>query len=210
MKEPIKALEMKGFHVKNVKDEIDFLSKLRTNHYQIVWVISASKIINATFISTLLDFHSAGGAVFLFADNVPYVSHASQFLNKKFGITLIGNYQGNKTLKFNEDSYSKAGRFGQHEIFTGIKNLFEGVTICHPVYSLSISRQEMITVASATDGNPCIVIFDPPADSGEGRLCLDCGFTKLFINWDSAGTARFIVNASCWLARAKNDIGFGG
>jgi hypothetical protein len=210
MKQPIEALEMKGFHVDNVKDEIDFLSKLRTNHYQIIWIISASHILNTTFIPALIDFHSTGGSIFLFADNIPYVTHASKFLDKRFGITLTGNYQGNKTLRFNDGGYSKAGRFCQHEIFTGIKNLFEGVTICHPVYSIPTSRKEMITVATATDGQPCIAIFDPPAGSGEGRLCLDCGFTKLFINWNSAGTARFVVNATCWLARAKTNARFGG
>ncbi|UJR26207.1 hypothetical protein I4U23_007550 [Adineta vaga] len=202
MKAPIQALEMKGFHVENVKSELEFISKLQSNHYQIVWVISSSSIEQTSFIPTLLDFHSKGGAVFLFADNVPYVSHASEFLNKKFGITLLGNYQGNKTLVFNENGYSEAGRFGQHEIFTGIKNLFEGVTICHPVQLKPIRNQSMVTLATATDGQSCITIFDPPHGSSEGRLCLDCGFTKLFINWNSAGTARFIVNASCWLTKA--------
>ncbi|CAF1210040.1 unnamed protein product [Adineta steineri] len=202
MKAPIEALEIKGFSVKNVKHEIDFISELRSNHYQIAWVISSSSIDSKSFISTLIDFHSNGGAVFLFADNVPYVSHASEFLYKKFGIVLAGDYQGNKTLAFNEDGYFQAGRFGQHEIFTGIKHLFEGVTICHPVYSMSTNRRSITTLATATDGNPCIIAFDPPIGSTEGRLCLDCGFTKLFINWNSAGTARFIVNASCWLARA--------
>lgn len=202
MKEPIEALQIKGFHVELVKNEPEFILKLRSNRYQIAWVISASNIQTNTFIPTLINFHSAGGAIFLFADNIPYVSHASEFLDKKFGIRLVGDYEGNKTLVFKENSYSQAGYFGLHEIFTGIKNLFEGVTICHPIYLIPSNRQSMITVATATDGNPCIGVFDPPANSAEGRLCLDCGFTKLFINWNTAGTARFIVNASCWLARA--------
>jgi len=203
MKEPIEALKVKGFQVENVKNEDEFILKLRSNHYQIAWVISSSTIQNTTFITTLIDFHSAGGAIFLFADDIPYVAHASEFLNQKFDITLTGNYQGGRTLVFKENGYLQAGCFGHHEIFTGIKNLFEGVTICHPVYSKSKKHQSMMTVATATDGNPYIIVFDPPANSVEGRLCLDCGFTKLFINWNSAGTARFIVNVSCWLARAK-------
>ena len=203
MKEPIKALQIKGFHVENVKTEHEFLSKLRTKSYQIAWVISSSTIDNDTFISTLIDYHSTGGAIFLFADNIPYVAHASEFLNKKFNIRLTGNYPGNKTLIFKENGYTHSGHFGRHEIFTGIKNLFEGVTICHPVYSLSTDRKTLLTVATATDGHPCVSIYDPSIDSNEGRLCLDCGFTKLFINWNSPGTARFIVNVSCWLARVR-------
>ncbi|CAF0814563.1 unnamed protein product [Adineta ricciae] len=202
MKAPIDALEKKGFHVESVKTELEFIAKLRSEQYEIAWVISSSSIEQVAFIPTLIDFHAAGGAIFLFADNVPYVSHASGFLNKKFGISLIGNYPGNKTLVFNENGYLEPGYFGQHEIFTGIKNLFEGVTICHPIQSRITASQAMTTLATATDGQPCISVFEPPAGSSEGRLCLDCGFTKLFINWNSAGTARFVVNASCWLAKA--------
>jgi hypothetical protein len=203
MNAPIEALKMKGFHVENVKNELEFISKLQSNHYQIAWVISSRSIQSTTFIPTLIDFHSAGGAIFLFADNIPYICHASEFLDRKFGIILTGNYPGNKTLAFRENGHLRAGHFGQHEIFTGIKNLFEGVTICHPVYLTPKNDTSMITIATATDGNPCIAVFDPPVDSAEGRLCLDCGFTKLFINWNSAGTARFIVNVSCWLAKAN-------
>jgi len=64
----------------------------------------------------LIDFHSGGGAVFLFADNVLYMSHVSEFLYRKFGITLTGDYQGNKTLVYNETSYSQAGCFDQRKI----------------------------------------------------------------------------------------------
>ena len=132
---------------------------------------------------------------------MPYISHASDFLNQKFGVTLTGDFQGGKILTKKENNgHLVAGNFGQHDIFTGITHLFEGITICHPVYSIPAHSAVLITVASATDGNPSISVFDPPATSSEGRLCLDCGFTKLYYNWDDAGTARYIVNVSCWLA----------
>ncbi|CAF4221644.1 unnamed protein product, partial [Rotaria sordida] len=80
--------------------------------------------------------------------------------------------------------------------------------ICHPIYSTPESRTKFVTLATATDGNSSIAVYDPPMTSTEGRLCLDCGFTKLYCEWDSAGTERYIVNASCWLAgiekRAKS------
>ncbi|CAF4413313.1 unnamed protein product [Rotaria sp. Silwood2] len=199
MQKPIEALKVKGFQVKHVRGESVFLSELRSKRYQIAWVISTSSIADATFISALMEFHSGGGAIFLFADNTPYLSHASEFLNRKFGVTLTGDFHGGQTLAYKENGHLVAGHFGQHDIFTGIKHLYEGITICHPVHSNSASRTILMTVATATDGNPCISAFDPPANSKEGRLCLDCGFTKLFINWDDAGTARYIVNVSCWL-----------
>ncbi len=199
MQKPIDALKVKGFQVKHVKTENECITELASKRYQIAWIISTSQIQNPSFIPALTTFHSSGGAIFLFADNTPYVCHASEFLKGKFGITVEGDYYADKTLTYKENSHQQAGHFGQHEIFTGITNLYEGITICHPVYSTPASRTVFVTIATATDGNSCIAVHDPPSTSTEGRLCLDCGFTKLFRNWDAAGTARYIVNASCWL-----------
>ena len=199
MQIPINELNAKGFGVKHVKTENDCITELTSNHYQIAWIISTSSIQNPKFISALTGFHSTGGGIFLFADNTPYICHASEFLEAKFGITVDGNYHGGQTMKYNEKGHQQTGHFGQHEIFTGIANLFEGITICHPVYSTPASRKVFVTLATASDGNSSIAVYNPPSQSKEGRLCLDCGFTKLYINWDSAGTARYIVNASCWL-----------
>jgi hypothetical protein len=199
MQKPIDALKVKGFQVKHVQTENECITELASNRYQIAWIISTLQIQNSSFNSALTTFHSSGGAIFLFADNTPYVCHASEFLKAKFGITVEGNYYGCKTLTYKENSHQQAGHFGQHEIFTGITNLYEGETICHPVYSTPASRTVFVTIATATDGNSCIAVHDPPSTSTEGRLCLDCGFTKLFCKWDAAGTARYIVNASCWL-----------
>ncbi|CAF3805265.1 unnamed protein product [Rotaria sp. Silwood1] len=204
MEKPIDALKIKGFQVKHVKTENECITELASNRYQIAWIISTNQIQNPTFISAIITFHSSGGAIFLFADNTPLVCHASEFLKTKFGITIDGDYYGNKTLTYKENGHQQTGHFGQHEIFTGIANLFEGITICHPIYSTPASRTVFVTIATATDGNSSIAVYDPPSTSTEGRLCLDCGFTKLYCNWDSAGTARYIVNASCWLLGIKN------
>ncbi|CAF1455508.1 unnamed protein product [Rotaria sordida] len=204
MQQPIDALKIKGFQVKHVMAEDECMTELASNRYQIAWIISSTQIQNSKFISALTAFHSAGGAIFLFADNTPYVCHASEFLRKKFGITVEGDYYGEKTMTYKENGHLQTGNFGQHEIFTGITNLFEGSTICHPVYSTPESRTIFVTIATATDGNSSIAVYDPPSTSTEGRLCLDCGFTKLYYKWDSAGTARYVVNASCWLLGIKN------
>ncbi|CAM4782703.1 unnamed protein product [Rotaria magnacalcarata] len=204
MQKPIDSLSIKGFQVKHVKSETEFLSELSTNLYRIVWVISSSSTQDPAFDAALIKFHASGGAIFLFADNVPYITHASNFLNKKFGITLTGSYGAQLTLTYKEKGYLETGHFGQHDIFTGITNLYEGHTICRPVYSTPASRSALTILATSTDGNPNIAVFDPPATSTEGRLCFDSGFTKLYINWDDAGTARYIVNTTCWL------VGIGG
>ncbi|CAF0976311.1 unnamed protein product [Adineta steineri] len=199
MQVPIDELKKKGFQVKHIKTEDECITELASNRYQITWIISTSHIQNPKFISSLTAFHSGGGAIFLFADNPPYVCHASEFLKTKFDITVDGDYYGGQTMTYKEDGHQEKGNFGQHEIFTGITSLFEGITICHPVYSTTASREIFIPIATASDGNTSIATYDPPSTSTEGRLCLDCGFTKLYVNWDSAGAARYIVNATCWL-----------
>lgn len=206
MQLPINELNSKGFQVKHVKTEDECINELVSNCYQVAWIISTNSIQNPKFISTLTNFHSAGGAIFLYADNTPYICHASEFLQTKFGITLDGGYYGGKVMTYKENGHQETGCFGEHQIFTGIKNLFEGITICHPVYSTPASRKVFVTIATATDGNSSIAVYDPPSTSNEGRLCLDCGFTKLYNNWDTAGTARYIVNASCWLLRIEKHL----
>ena len=199
MQVPIDELNAKGFQVKLVKSEDACIAELASNRYTIAWIISTIFIQNPNFVPTLTTFHSNGGAIFLFADNTPYICHASEFLKAKFGVTVEGNYYGGQTLTYKEEGHQQTGHFGQHEIFTGIQNLFEGITISHPVFTTSKSRTVFTTLATATDSHSTIAVYDPPPTSAEGRLCLDCGFTKLYINWDTAGTARYIINASCWL-----------
>ncbi|CAF3934269.1 unnamed protein product [Rotaria sordida] len=206
IKVPIDALKVKGFQVKHVKSENECISEFQSNRHQIAWIISTSSIQNSAFISALTKYHSSGGAVFLFADNVPFVSHAAEFLKAKFGIILEGDYYGSKTLTYMENGHDKPGHYGQHQIFTGIQKLFEGITICHPVYSTAESRKQFVNVATATDGQPTVGVYDPPPNLTEGRLALDCGFTKLYCNWDSAGTARYIVNVSTWLLAIEKRI----
>ena len=206
MKKPIDELKMKGFQVKHVKTEDECIKELASNQYQVAWIISNNYINNRDIISSLTNFHSNGGGIFLFADNTPYVCHANEFLGEKFGITVEGDYYGANTMTYKENEHREKGHFGQHEIFTGIKNLFEGITICHLVYSTEASREVFVPIGTASDGNTSIAVYNPASDStiNEGRICLDCGFTKLYCNWDSAGAARYIVNASCWLLRIEN------
>jgi hypothetical protein len=110
------------------------------------------------------------------------VSHASEFLNKKFGITLTGSFSGQQTLTYREKGNLEAGHFGQHDLFIGITNLYEEHTICHPVYSTSASRSTFAILATSTDDNPNIAVYDPPAASTEGRFVLGLCLHKIIHN----------------------------
>ena len=35
--------------------------------------------------------------------------------------------------------------------------------------------------------------------SGSALAVIDGGFTRLYVNWDTAGTARYVKNAAAWL-----------
>ena len=35
------------------------------------------------------------------------------------------------------------------------------------------------------------------------RLIFDGGFTRLYCNWDTAGTGRYVKNAAAWLANVE-------
>ena len=36
-------------------------------------------------------------------------------------------------------------------------------------------------------------------DRDQRRALLDSGFTRLYCNWDTAGTGRYVKNAAAWL-----------
>ena len=40
-------------------------------------------------------------------------------------------------------------------------------------------------------------------DRLQRRALVDGAFTRLYCNWDSAGTDRYIVNAAAWLANIE-------
>ena len=40
-------------------------------------------------------------------------------------------------------------------------------------------------------------------DRGGRRAIFDGGFTRLFRNWDTAGTARYVKKAAAWLVNVK-------
>jgi hypothetical protein len=126
MQMPINALKKKGFQIMYVKNERDCIAELQSKRHHIAWIISTQTIEEANFISVLNTFQNAGGAIFLFGDNEPWLSHANEYVKMKFGITLTGNYIGNQTLTFKENGHNQTGFFGQHYIFTGIQNLYEG------------------------------------------------------------------------------------
>jgi len=199
---PRKPLEAKGFSIIYTTDMQEFTEKL--DQVNMAWVIS-HKADNYEaeakkwdpFTKACVKFHETGGALYIWADNEPYMFQANLILSELMGIKLDGNTYGNKTLAVGDPT--KPGKFGSHLITSGITNLYEGITICFPP---KLPQTSLQTIATSTDGNPVILCGEQGVNGYKeavGRIVVDCGFTKLFCNWDTAGTARYIVNASVWL-----------
>ena len=84
----------------------------------------------------------------------------------------------------------------EHMLFTGVATLYEGETIA--------TIQENIIlfpVMYGSAGNLVCAVYD----TAEKRAVIDTGFTRLFCNWDDAGTARYVINACVWLVNLEND-----
>lgn len=186
---PIKALENKGFEV-IYRDEFpaDF-ARIAAGLCQI-WLISGNiRTITDEQIRQIKAFYNQGKGVYLWADNDPFYADVNPIIKDLFGSTMSGNYIGEQIIGV-QKHIKDVGIVAGHLISTGISNFYEGVTISNVattqyleplVYS---SDKKVVTAYSDVDGK---------------RLLIDGGFTRLCVDWDSAGTDRYVVNAAGWL-----------
>ena len=99
-----------------------------------------------------------------------------------------------------------------HVIMTGIKSLYEGITICYlknvgPLKVLATynngdtyTGQAYCAIADAEVYEKCL--HNPAmAKVGRGRIAIDGGFTKLMDSSfeKTTGSARYVKNVSTWL-----------
>jgi len=198
------ALHKKGFKVTITTDERAFLKHLTSEQqFDVAWIVSGSfTILNQSeqqeFKNNVLAFHRSGRGLFIYGDNDTWYVQANWVLPDLVGTTITGNTPGQKVL-----SYGKGRTPGEfdadHLIFAGINYLYEGHTICYPVADGKLTH-----LATSSDGHPVISFLDSTED--HGRVVLDNGFTKLYVQWDSAGQARYVVNASVYLVDVERRI----
>lgn len=186
---PIKALENKGFEV-IYRDEFpaDF-ARISASLCQ-VWLISGySRTITDEQIRQIKAFYNQGKGVYLWADNDPFYADVNPIIKDLFGSTMSGNYIGKQIIGV-QKHIKDVGIVAGHLISTGISNFYEGVTISNVTMSQYLkplvysSDKKVVTAYSDMDGK---------------RLLIDGGFTRLCVDWDSAGTDRYVVNAAGWL-----------
>jgi hypothetical protein len=202
LEQPIGALKSKGFQVEIVDTESEFLKKL-AEETDVAWIISAEKIIDQEpgieekFVETVVEFHNGGGGLFIWAENDPFTYHANLILDKLIQLKVSGSTPGTKTLTLGDAK--TPGHFGGHLITTGLQHLYEGDSISYFADSKLIP-DKLEYLATSSDNQGSLFANNPTLfDKHAGRFVIDTGFTKLFMNWDSAGTARYVKNANVWL-----------
>lgn len=102
---------------------------------------------------------------------------------------MLGNLPGTVTVSLRPEG-GEIGLTPNHDITTGLEYLYEGVTIATIQPNTAL---EPLLVGSA--GNLVTAVYDHDGK----RAVLDGGFTRLYVNWDTAGTARYVKNAAAWL-----------
>jgi len=118
-------------------------------------------------------------------------------LEQLLKVRVSGSTPGTKTLTLGDSKTS--GHFGGHLITTGLQHLYEGDSISYFVDSKSLPDKLEI-LATSSDGHGSLFASNPQLfDKHAGRIAIDTGFTKLFMHWDTAGTARYVKNANVWL-----------
>jgi len=200
---PKAALEQKGFAVTlwtAMPDLATFNSELNVACQ--LWIISTHGDAAGRWTAGHLDrvqrLVDEKKGLFLWGDNDPYNADANRVLGhlrETNGLSLAGNYHADKVVGLHDDAdrAEGAGFAANHLVTTGLESLYEGITIA----SIVGPTKQYRTIIRASDGKPVTAL----RDRNGVRIMIDGGFTRLFCDrWSkTAGTARFVTNAACWL-----------
>jgi hypothetical protein len=190
---PKAALKEKGFSVYRYIDNPPSPKELEEALSKAcqLWVISSStQKLNDEHAEVIQRFFYSGRGVYIWGDNDPYHADADFLAKKLLGVSMSGYYTGGQNVAFKSDS-NNSGMRQDHLITTGLEYVYEGITIS----KIEDPNQQLLPLIWSTDGNVVTAIYD---NQGQ-RLILDGGFTRLYCNWDTAGTGRYVKNAAAWL-----------
>ena len=96
---------------------------------------------------------------------------------------------GNKVVNLQMED-KKAGVMPNHLITTGLQYVYEGVTI-----ATLTDNKDLTPIIYGSADNLVTAVYEKDGK----RLIIDGGFTRLYCNWDTAGTGRYVKNAAAWL-----------
>jgi len=213
--EPKQALEKKGFEVVLWHGRLPSVEEFTATLGQCcqLWLVSgASVTLTEGHIQAVLKFvetpqcegeSDMKKGLFIWGDNEPYNADANAVLQRlpffKGSVTLSGNFMADCILTEHPAPTAMRAQghsgFTPHFITTGLESLYEGITIsdvrdpqqlCQPIITCSDGKSHVTCLHTSTTH----------------RVIIDGGYTRLFPDrWArTAGTARFVTNAACFLA----------
>ncbi|MHB8876929.1 MAG: hypothetical protein ACYC8T_24800 [Myxococcaceae bacterium] len=193
---PRAALAEKGFKVQlwsNRPPSPEELQKALEKSCQL-WIISGSnRQLDERHLAVIKKFFDAGHGVYIWGDNDPYFADANYLASALLGTQMSGDVPGGVTVGL-QRAAGKTGVLQDHLLTTGLEQLFEGVTI-----ATVAPTQTLRPLLFGSAGNLVSAFHDRDGR----RAILDGGFTRLYIKWDTAGTARYVKNSAAWLVNVE-------
>lgn len=175
-------------------------------------------------VKALRAFLERGKGVYSLNDNVPAVREGNVLGKGLHGITMSGDFMGGQMVhvvsqgalaKLVEEA-KKSGNLTKlaelrksgvlngklyaqdHELFSGIERIMEGVTICHMTPSTDLD-----VILRASNNESLVAV----SKRGGENMLYDCGFTRMYVNWEQhQDTAtRWYENVARYLQGKRRD-----
>ncbi len=194
--QPREALRQKGFSVVRYTNGAPAPKKLAADLEKAcqLWIIgSDQRFLTPEHLAVIKRFFDAGHGLYLWGDNEPYYSDTNYVAQALLGSQMAGNLIGDKTVPLMKEG-KHVGVRKNHLLTTGLEYLYEGITIA------TLTPNESLTpLVYGSAGNLVTAVYEKDGK----RAILDGGFTRLYCNWDTAGTGRYVKNAAAWLVNAE-------
>ncbi len=195
---PRKALKEKGFSVyrwHNGAPPAKALAAALKKSNQL-WIISGDRQhLGPDHLAVIKEFFDAGHGLYLWGDNAPYTGDANYIARALFDVHMDeAVYKTATNVVTLQKETGQPGFVPNHLITTGLEFLYEGHTI--PALYADGKLEPLI---QGSDGILVAALYD----KNGRRAIVDTGFTRLYINWDTAGTGRYVKNAAAWLANVE-------
>jgi hypothetical protein len=192
---PAQALKQKGFSVVHLRNQAPAPKQLKemlakSNQFWLIASCNGSVNLTAEHHQVIKEYFEAGHGVYLWGDNDPCNADADKLASLLIDARVTGDLPGDQTVGRSSGA-GKAGVATDHQLTTGLENIYEGVTV-----ATVKPAGAMTPIIWGSAGNLVAAAYE----KGGKRLVVDGGFTRLSYKWDSAGTGRYIRNAAAWLA----------
>jgi hypothetical protein len=159
-----------------------------------LWIISSSdRRLTDEHVAVIKRFFDSGRGVYIWGDNEPYYADANVVGKALLGVEMRGNLAGGQPVPLQKTA-NQVGVRPNHLLSTGIETVYEGITI-----ATIDTNQTLTPIIWGSANNVVTSAFEKDGK----RALFDGGFTRLYLGWGTAGTARYIKNAAAWLANVE-------